>query len=56
MPIANRMAQLTKRYGQFDVELADIIVVLGGDGQMLQAMGLNKDNLHFWHELRPCYF
>ena len=34
----SRLAQLTKRYGQFDVEVADIIVVLGGDGQMLQAM------------------
>ena len=34
----SRLAQLTKRYGQCDVELADIIVVLGGDGQMLQAM------------------
>ena len=34
----SRLAQLTKRYGQFDVELADIIVVLGGDGQMRQAM------------------
>ena len=27
-----------KGYGQFNVEVADIIVVLGGDGQMLQAM------------------
>ena len=34
----SRLAQLTKLYGQFDVEVADIIVVLGGDGQMLQAM------------------
>ena len=34
----SRLAQLTKLYGQFDVEVADFIVVLGGDGQMLQAM------------------
>ena len=34
----SRLAQLTKLYGRFDVEVADIIVVLGGDGQMLQAM------------------
>ena len=33
-----RLAQLTGRYGQTEIERADVIVVLGGDGQMLQAM------------------
>jgi len=38
-PEARRAAQrLSKRYGQVDWEKADIIVVLGGDGFMLQTL------------------
>ena len=32
------LAQLTARYGQCDVREADVIVALGGDGMMLQAL------------------
>ena len=32
------LAKLAKRYGSFDVEAADAIVALGGDGLMLQTM------------------
>lgn len=35
---AHRFASLTARYGQTDIDAADIIVVLGGDGQMLHMM------------------
>ncbi len=35
---AARFAQLTKRYGQANIEQADVIIVLGGDGQMLHTM------------------
>ena len=34
----SRFTQLINRYGQADIDTADVIVVLGGDGQMLQAM------------------
>lgn len=40
------LASLVKTYGQADVNTADVIVVLGGDGTMLEALhehaGLNK--------------
>ncbi len=38
-PAANNAAKLLKnRYGNIEVEDADVVVVLGGDGQMLQTL------------------
>ncbi len=32
------LSRLTKKYGQYDEDKADVIVALGGDGAMLEAM------------------
>ena len=32
------LRRLTQKYGQFDEDKADVIVALGGDGAMLEAM------------------
>ncbi len=37
----NALAELSKRYGQSNIEKADVIVPLGGDGTLLET--LNKD-------------
>ena len=43
----DRLARLTARYGQCAIEAADIVVVLGGDGQMLQAMRIHRRHALF---------
>jgi NAD+ kinase len=45
----NALRDLTDRYGQSDAEAADMIVVLGGDGTMLDA-------LHAYHELNKPFY
>jgi len=39
-----RFAALTERYGQTELAECDVIIVLGGDGQMLHALRQNLDH------------
>ena len=39
----SRFADMTKRYGQYEIAECDVIIVLGGDGQMLNALRQNLD-------------
>lgn len=43
-----RYNSLTARYGQHDLSDCDVIIVLGGDGQMLNAL---RQNLPFGHDI-----
>lgn len=43
-----RFDVMTKRYGQHDMADCDVIIVLGGDGQMLNAL---RQNLAFGHDI-----
>lgn len=43
-----RYAEITKRYGQHEMADCDVIIVLGGDGQMLTAL---RQNLAFGRDI-----
>ena len=67
-PVAQEaMQQLVGRYGNCPLDLAEVVVALGGDGAMLETVhrvldrkipvyGMNRGSVGFLIQLRRCEF